>query len=216
MKESIQMPDRELRASPAQLSLRMGSGLTKAEGCGVLRGYGALTGIRSINLGAASEPYFEVFAPGVFADVVGQDVRALVNHDANLILGRSRPADGHLFAWDRSLWIASDSRGLAFELSVPDTSAGRDLCESIRRGDVDQCSIAFEVSAGGERWERVKVDGKWAVVRTITKLSRLFDLSVVTYAKFETTVSLARMAAVRRDYTGSGLAFQPARKGAEP
>jgi len=63
----------------------------------------------------------------------GDDVVALYNHDPGAVLGRT-PA---------TLQLRKDARGLAFELSPANTSAGRDAMELVRRGDVKGASFGF-------------------------------------------------------------------------
>lgn len=61
------------------------------------------------------------------------DVVALYNHDPGAVLGRT-PA---------TLQLRKDARGLAFELSPANTTAGRDAFELVRRGDIAGASFGF-------------------------------------------------------------------------
>jgi HK97 family phage prohead protease len=97
--------------------------------------------------------YFERIMPGAFDRAVKEDdVRALQNHDPRLLLGRS--AAGTL-----ALELASE--GLAYRITPPPTSVGRDTVTLLERGDLDGSSFAFQISTGGVEWseERVKVAG---------------------------------------------------------
>jgi uncharacterized protein len=139
-----------------------------------LRGYAAVYNSPSKDLG-----FIEVLAPGAFSDTVNQDVRALINHDSNLVLGRTKSG---------TLRLEDDEIGLRFEVDLPDTQYARDLAVSIERGDVNQCSFGFSVKKGGDNFSRTS-DGQ--ALRTITKVDRLYDVSAVTYPAYEaTTVSL--------------------------
>ncbi|MCP3669090.1 MAG: HK97 family phage prohead protease [Gammaproteobacteria bacterium] len=131
----------------------------------VVRGHAAVFNKRSENLGG----FQEIIEPGAFDDVMGDDVRALFNHDANLILGRSKSG---------TLDLSVDETGLAYEIDMPDTQAARDLLVSMGRGDVDQSSFAFTVK--DDEWE--EKDGQY--IRTIKKADRLFDVSPVTYPAY--------------------------------
>jgi HK97 family phage prohead protease len=87
----------------------------------------------------------EVIRPGAFANALkeNQDVRALFNHDATFILGRTKAGTCRL---------SEDARGLYFEADLADSQILRDLVVTpMRRGDLDQCSFAFLVRPGGER-----------------------------------------------------------------
>jgi hypothetical protein len=103
----------------------------------------------------------------------GPDVRALVDHEPSRILGRTKPG---------TLRLSEDARGLLATIQPGDTSAGRDIVESVRRGDVDQMSFAFSVAEGGQTWETV--DGQ--DVRHLTDVD-LHDVSIVTYPAYEAT-----------------------------
>jgi len=125
----------------------------------------------------------EVVLPGAFDSVLKDDVRALFNHDANLILARSNNGMG-------TLKLSVDSRGLKYSFTAPDTSAGNDLLESIRRGDIDQSSYSFSVDASGQKYD---MEGK-TCVRTIKKFSKLYDVSPVAFAATPETTVTARNA----------------------
>src|SRR5262245_2558056 len=73
----------------------------------------------------------------------GADVRALVDHDPSRVLGRNKAG---------TLRLRTDTRGLLVEIDPPNTTAGRDIVESIRRGDVDGMSFAFRTPKGGDDW----------------------------------------------------------------
>jgi len=111
----------------------------------------------------------EIIAPGAFDDVLDNDVRALINHDGNLILARTTSG---------TLKLSTDEKGLKYEFDMPQTSYGKDLAISMKRGDVTQSSFAFTVE--NDNWETK--DGM--DVRTITKVKRLFDVSPVTYPAY--------------------------------
>ena len=97
----------------------------------------------------------EVIVPGAFADSLrsGADILALVDHDPARVLARTRSG---------SLRLSEDAHGLAFEIEVPDTSAGRDVLALAERGDLGGMSFGFEAteeSWNGDRRElrRVKL-----------------------------------------------------------
>lgn len=133
-----------------------------------IRGYAAKFDVLSENLGG----FREKISPGAFDGVLEDDVRALINHDPNLIIGRTV---------SKTARIGIDEAGLWYEVDLPDTSAARDLAESIKRGDVSQSSFAFTVASGGQDWTE---DDEGRVIRTITKMQRLFDVSPVTYPAY--------------------------------
>lgn len=121
----------------------------------------------------------EQIVPGAFADAVGRDdVRALFNHDANFVLGRTLAG---------TLTLSEDARGLRYDVEPPDTQWARDLMVSVSRGDVSQSSFAFEVVE--ESWDYSQ-KGEMPL-RTI-KAVRLYDVSPVTYPAYASTTVSAR------------------------
>src|SRR3990167_4007738 len=93
----------------------------------------------------------EVIAPGAFDEAVDRDdVRALFNHDPNMLLGRTL---------SETLALSVDSRGLKYEVMLPDTANARDVRTLIKRGDVSGSSFAFRVEA--DEWdEKPTKEGK--------------------------------------------------------
>jgi len=159
-----------------------------------VRGYAAKFDKLSENLGTEDWQFREIIKPGAFDDVLKDDVRALLNHDANHILARSKNGEG-------TLEIGVDKVGLWYEFDAPDTQAGRDLRTSIERGDVDQSSFSFRVDKDGQNWEEKREgDGPSIVTRTISKVARLFDVSPVTFPAYpDATVALRSLQEFRKE-----------------
>lgn len=164
--------------------LRYLTGLRASGGSGdsdplVLEGYAAKFGTYSQDLGG----FREKIKPGTFARALAenQDIRALMNHDANLVLGRTKAG---------TLKVFEDTLGLRWSVQLPNTQLARDLHTSVSRGDIDQCSFAFKVANGGEKWTEEKGDdGTYFASRELTDVD-LFDVSAVTYpAYLDTNVS---------------------------
>lgn len=123
-------------------------------------------------------PFRERIMPGAFAACMGKDTRALINHDANLVLGRTKSG---------TCQMKEDDRGLRVEITPPDTSYARDLATCMERGDIDQMSFAFSVADDGEEW----TEENGELVRQLNKIERLFDVSIVTQPAYpDTTVAL--------------------------
>jgi HK97 family phage prohead protease len=141
-----------------------------------VEGYAAVFGSESENLGW----FTEEIAPGAFDDVMRDDVRALYNHDENLILARTRSG---------TLELSLDGKGLRYAFEAPNTTAGNDLLESIRRGDITQSSFGFRVKE--DKWENKEMEENGNKMtktkRTIVKLERLYDVSPVTFPAYPDT-----------------------------
>lgn len=142
-----------------------------------IRGYAAVFNQLSEDLGG----FREQLTTGAFTDAMGNsDVRALINHDPNLVLGRNKSG---------TLTMREDAAGLYVEITPPDTQSSRDLLELMRRGDVNQMSFAFTVAKEDQAWTR---DGTGPWIRTIKRVNRLYDVSVVTYPAYPQTTAAAR------------------------
>lgn len=137
-----------------------------------LTGYAAVFGAETV----IGEFFREVVEPGAFTAALARpdDVRALVNHDASLILGRNTAG---------TLRLSVDARGLRYELDLPDTTYARDLAASVARGDVSQSSFGFRVVE--DSWERPSVSTELPLRRI--RNVELFDVSPVTYPAYDTT-----------------------------
>lgn len=128
----------------------------------------------------------EMILPGAFAGAIGRsDIRALWNHNPDVVLGRMRA--GTLRAWE-------DEKGLAVDIVPPDTQVARDLITSIERGDVDQMSFSFIV--GTDRWSTQ--DG--VTLREILEVQELFDVSPVTFPAYPETDVSARTEAAFKEF----------------
>lgn len=133
-----------------------------------ISGHAAMFDSLSEDLGG----FREQIAAGAFTKtLLTADIRALFNHDANLILGRNMAG---------TLRLKEDLTGLAIEIDPPDTTTARDLMVSIKRGDITQMSFGFYTVS--DKW--AKVNGDW--VRTLLEVE-LFDVSPVTYPAYTQT-----------------------------
>lgn len=132
----------------------------------VIRGHAAVFDKLSENLGG----FREKIQPGAFDRVLDNDVRALFNHDPNQILGRTSAG---------TLRVGVDADGLTYEIDPPDTQLGRDLLVSIERGDIRESSFGFIV--GDDDWEE---DEEGRVIRTVTEIRELFDVSPVSFPAY--------------------------------
>lgn len=104
-----------------------------------LAGYAAVFGHE-----ARIASFVEVIRPGAFSETLrGRDILALVDHKPDVVLARTKSG---------TLRLHEDEHGLAFELDLPDTQAGRDALELAKRGDLGGMSFGFTVSKNGEIW----------------------------------------------------------------
>ena len=118
-------------------------------------------------------PFIERIAPGAFIRSLKSrnDVKILWNHDTGSILGSTRAG---------TLSLVEDSRGLKVSAHLPNTSAGRDAAELLRRGDVDSMSFGFSVPRGGDDWNSEGTE------RTLREV-RLHEVSIVAFPAYSAT-----------------------------
>lgn len=170
------MKKREHRAiqQPPQIEMRDSA----SGGLPTIVGYAAVFNVET-DIGGF---FRERIRPGAFARAIAeqQDVRALFNHDANLLLGRLGAG---------TLRMAEDEQGLRVEIDPPDTQTGREVVELIRRGDIYGMSFGF--MATQESWDSME-DG---VALRILEDVDLFDVSPVTFPAYEKTEVSVRSAA---------------------
>lgn len=122
----------------------------------------------------------ESVAPGAFDDTLGDDIRALINHDSSLVLGRNTA---------HTLDLRQDEHGLWGSITInPNDQDAMNLYARVQRGDVDQCSFGFDILS--EDYD-VRDDG--SVHWTIKKV-RLYEVSVCTFPAYEETNVKARSA----------------------
>lgn len=120
---------RQVRAVPTELKTKREDGENP-----IIEGYFAVFN-SNYDIGAGMT---ESVAPGAFSQSLREnDVRALVNHDSTLVLGRTSA---------RTLELHEDDRGLWGRIQVnPNDRAAMDLYERVSRGDVDGCSFGFDI-----------------------------------------------------------------------
>jgi len=107
-----------------------------------LEGYAAVFDSPSEDLGG----FIEYVRPGAFKRSLQSnraDPMALVHHLPHLVLGRRSAG---------TLRLSEDSKGLQFEVDLPDTGTARDLLVSVERGDIRGASFAFTIAPQGDRW----------------------------------------------------------------
>jgi HK97 family phage prohead protease len=115
----------------------------------------------------------EQILPGAFKRTLaeGADVRGLLNHNPDMVLGRNKAG---------TMRLSETSIGLRMEIDAPDTQVARDLMTSIDRGDITQGSFRFKTIT--DNWHMQ--DGE--TIRDLIDVD-LMDVSVVTFPAYEDT-----------------------------
>lgn len=144
---------------------------------------------------------YERIAPGAFDRALKEsdDCRALFNHDANFLLGRTK---------SKTLTLSVSPKGLEYSTSPADTSVYRDVVEHVSRGDVDGSSFSFSIES--EQWDYDAA--RKCDVRTILSVRTLYDVGPVVYPAYEGTTAAARSAGGVEEARASWQAWQSSRK----
>jgi len=170
----------ELRTTYDVPTLRHAEERADGSGALVAEGYGVVYGKRSRDLGGFVE---EVRYGSAAKTVQEADVRALVNHDPSMLLGRT--GAGTLRLEDREA-------GLFYSIDLPDTTLGRDTAKLLERGDYPGSSFGFR--ALGDEWTETE-DGR--PLRILTEFA-LRDVGPVAFPAYDdSTTGLASLAAKR-------------------
>lgn len=118
-----------------------------------------------------------------FDGALNDDIRALVDHRTELVLGRNVRGTLELRVDEKGLWGR-------IRINRNDSDA-MNLYERVKRGDVDQCSFGFDIL---DEETEFRKDGSvhWTIKRV-----KLYEVSVCTFPAYESTSVSAR----RMDYT---------------
>lgn len=120
----------------------------------------------------------ESIARGAFSNSISGDIRALVNHDTTLVIGRTAV---------RTLELREDERGLWGRVVInPKDSDATNAYARVERGDVSQCSIGFDIV---KEDTEIREDG--SVHWTIRDV-KLWEVSLCTFPAYEETSIDAR------------------------
>lgn len=121
----------------------------------------------------------EQIAPGAFASSAGRDVRALIDHEPRLVLGRTTAG---------TLMLHEDEHGLYGEIKINEAdSDAMNLYARVQRGDVSQCSFGFDILAEDYVVSPEGQTCTWTIRDVV-----LYEVSIVTFPAYEATSAEAR------------------------
>lgn len=113
--------------------------------------------------------YREQVDPSAFDETDMSDVIMQYDH-AGRVFARTE---------NNTLTVNPDEKGLFIEADLGGTELGRELYEEIRGGYTDKMSFGFIVDKDEELRSEAE-DGRVDILRTITGISKLFDVSAVS------------------------------------
>lgn len=121
---------------------------------------------------------YEKIDRAAFNDCINNDIRALINHDHTLVIGRTVA---------KTLELKADEKGLYGKITInPSDTDAKNLYERVKRGDVNQCSIGFFIEK--ESYDRTDDE---RLIWTIEQ-AKLYEVSVCTFPAYENTRVEAR------------------------
>lgn len=118
---------------------------------------------------------YEEIGPNAFDEVLrrNEDVRFLLNHNPDNLLGRTRSG---------TLRLGTDSAGLVVDDDLPETTLGHDVRILVRRGDLTGFSFGYAPDLQSDTF-RMAPDGKRITTRN--NIVRMVDASLATYPAFD-------------------------------
>ena len=126
-----------------------------------------------------SGSYTEIIRAGALDQTDLSDVHLFYNHDANKVPLARTP---------KTMELKQSTVGLEFRATLPNTESAREVYEAVKRGDLSGCSFAFTVPEGGDDYDPA------TNTRTIHKIAKLYECSVVPFTAYPQTSVEARTA----------------------
>lgn len=123
--------------------------------------------------------YTEVIKRGALDGADLTDSRLLVNHDLTRIPLARTP---------KTMQFKITDKGLEMTAELPDTEEARTAYTAVKRGDLTGMSFAFTVPEGGDSYD-AKTN-----TRTITKIAKVYEVSLVNFPAYPTASAEARSA----------------------
>lgn len=121
--------------------------------------------------------YIEIIRSGALDGADLNDSRLLYNHDVNKIPLARTP---------KTMSFNLTTAGLEMRAELPNTASGKEIYEAVRRGDLSGMSFAFKVPKGGDSYDPL------TNTRTIYKIEKVYEVSIVPYPAYPTTSVEAR------------------------
>lgn len=129
-------------------------------------------------IGTEAHGFKEIIAIDALTESNMKDVPLKYNHQDNfLVIARTR---------NKSLELEVDEVGLKIRAELLDTQSNQDIYKMVKSGLLDKMSFAFTVK--NQSWDRTGT----IPIRTIQKIDRLYDVSIVDVPAYEGTSVYAR------------------------
>ncbi len=130
--------------------------------------------------------YDEIIDDGALADTDLKDVRFLVNHNTDMIpLARSRNNNAN--STMQMKVVPGAGLSIRVDLDTENNADAKSLWSAVGRGDITGMSFMFTVDS--DIWEELDSDHP---TRHIRSISKVFEVSAVTFPAYEATSITAR------------------------
>ena len=130
--------------------------------------------------------YDEIIADGALSEADLRDVRFLVNHNTDMIpLARSRNNNAN--STMQMEVIEGKGMSIRVDLDTENNAEAKSLYSAVNRGDISGMSFMFTVD--GDKWDDIDSEHP---TRTITHISKVLEVSAVTFPAYEATSIQAR------------------------
>lgn len=121
----------------------------------------------------------ESIGRNAFDGALADDIRALIDHETRLVLGRTTAG---------TLTLRVDNHGLWGSIRINEAdSDAMNLYARVQRGDVSQCSFGFDILQ-----ERTDVNSDTGAVHWTIEKVKLYEVSCVTFPAYKETAIQAR------------------------
>lgn len=129
--------------------------------------------------------YDEIISPEALANTDLRDVRFLINHNTDMIpLARSRNNNENS---TMQMSVGEEGMEIRVDLDTENNAEAKSLYSAVNRGDISGMSFMFMVDE--DKWEGVESDHP---TRTILAISKVLEVSAVTFPAYEQTSIQAR------------------------
>lgn len=129
--------------------------------------------------------FIEVIKRGALEGADLSDARLLYNHDLSKVPLARTP---------KTMQFTNDPAGLKMVATLPETEEARSVYTAVQRGDLSGMSFAFKVPAGGDKYDPA------TNTRTITKIEKVYEVSIVPFPAYPQTSVEAREAFQERSF----------------
>ena len=154
-----------------------------------ISGYAVVFGVKSEIMydGATGRMFQEIIeSAAITSELLNRsDVKAVLEHDVQRLLARSKNGSG-------TLTLKIDNRGLFYSFEAPNTTEGEFALQMIKRGDITGSSFKFSTNEADSTWTKDST-GLW--LRKVKRIKGLYDVSIVSDPAYnQTSVTVERMA----------------------